>query len=657
MAREALTRARTTLRTPLVCLVATLLAWFILQNGLISRFDNALSDVLTFSDRQSATGRVALIVANARTVAKTGRFPIDRPTLARTLDQLREAGVGRVYIDVALYSPEDPAGDAELARAISRLGRQRVAVSMMRADWINSQEQRLRPLDIFARDAAIVSTDFLADADRRNRRIASGDAALPLSSAWLAGQERRPGEPLLVDFSVRADTLPRHEMSDVAAGAVAADAFRDRLVILGVEASSAVYAAQAPLQGRIGRADAIALGAETLMRGSTLVALPRSAALLLTFGATLLAALMMASVGAWRGLAIVIALAACWIYWLADAQKATGLILPVCLPIVSLLAAWQMLLFRGSALAAGIRRRITRLVGVGREALVAALDVVAEPALVLDPTGRIHAVNECFASGLGVPAKAGVEGALFQSLFADTAAAGAALDARAQRVELALRPQGARERWFEVRLRWVDSLSGPLAIARLHEVTETRARAAHLETLAFRDAMTGLYNRISFEASLKQFADASEPTPFAILLIDLDGFKQVNDTLGHHAGDRVLKDFARRLQSLTRAGDVAARLGGDEFAVLIENGDEAAACGLAERILDSVVEPFDLDGAPARVGASIGVALWPSHHDDASEALKLADAAMYLAKRQKPGYALHTSDGPRLMRSGRRHAA
>ena len=116
--------------------------------------------------------------------------------------------------------------------------------------------------------------------------------------------------------------------------------------------------------------------------------------------------------------------------------------------------------------------------------------------------------------------------------------------------------------------------------------------------------------------------------------MDLDRFKEINDTLGHHYGDLLLVELARRLESVLRPSDTVARLGGDEFGILVPeiSGDRSDLYDTIERILEAIEQPFQVDGLPLHVEASIGVARFPAHGDDVDVLLQRADVAMYLAK-------------------------
>lgn len=167
---------------------------------------------------------------------------------------------------------------------------------------------------------------------------------------------------------------------------------------------------------------------------------------------------------------------------------------------------------------------------------------------------------------------------------------------------------------------------------RTHDLEESRIDAQHR---AMHDELTGLGNRAMFEQRLDEALSRSRrhKSLLALLYIDLDRFKQVNDTLGHPAGDALIRQVARRLVAEVRGYDIVARLGGDEFAILIGEPDDLAAIdGICARIVAEIERPFDLSGSQAFIGASIGVAVAPSHGLDRTELTRKADIALYKAK-------------------------
>ena len=169
----------------------------------------------------------------------------------------------------------------------------------------------------------------------------------------------------------------------------------------------------------------------------------------------------------------------------------------------------------------------------------------------------------------------------------------------------------------------------------MRDITERKKTIEQMAYLAHYDSLTGLPNRALFHQRLQHALTIAERPgrSLEILFLDLDRFKNINDTLGHAAGDKVLKESASRLQSILRESDTVARLGGDEFVVLVENVDEPHRGGIiAEKILAAFVPPFMLDREQLAVSTSIGISSFPSDGADSETLLKKADIAMYRAK-------------------------
>ncbi len=170
-------------------------------------------------------------------------------------------------------------------------------------------------------------------------------------------------------------------------------------------------------------------------------------------------------------------------------------------------------------------------------------------------------------------------------------------------------------------------------VATHEDITERKASADRIERLAHYDSLTGLANRNLFKERIDEALASSrrlEPG-FAVLLLDLDKFKSVNDALGHQCGDALLKQVADRIKAQIRDADTAARIGGDEFAVIVAAMRDGAA-SLAERLVQAIAEPYHIDGHPVVIGCSIGLALVPEHGTRVDEILRNADLALYRSK-------------------------
>ena len=207
-----------------------------------------------------------------------------------------------------------------------------------------------------------------------------------------------------------------------------------------------------------------------------------------------------------------------------------------------------------------------------------------------------------------------------------------------------------------------------LIAAPFAAVWKGAAFSRNQEEVALHDLLTGLPNRRLFlERSADLLENAKPDDRFALLLVDLDGFKEVNDTMGHHAGDLLLREVGTRVRSVVGTHDVAARLGGDEFAILVP-GVADAATGLrrAAILRESLQAPFEVEGQVLTIDGSVGVSLAPDHGRDVGELLRCADIAMYVAKRSNLGVLVYVEEdededagegrGPGRGRAGRRTA-
>ncbi len=173
-------------------------------------------------------------------------------------------------------------------------------------------------------------------------------------------------------------------------------------------------------------------------------------------------------------------------------------------------------------------------------------------------------------------------------------------------------------------------------IVVIEDVTERKRSEQRIAFMAHHDVLTGLANRLAIMEKIEEAVarNRRRGDPFAVLLLDLDRFKHVNDTLGHAVGDALLRETAARLKASLRETDVLARLGGDEFAIVQDgdNNQRQAASALAERITEVISRPFYIDGNEVNIATSIGIALAPEHAANSDSLMKMADLALYRAK-------------------------
>ena len=203
--------------------------------------------------------------------------------------------------------------------------------------------------------------------------------------------------------------------------------------------------------------------------------------------------------------------------------------------------------------------------------------------------------------------------------------------------EYQIRRRGGEIIWVSESSRLVEGLEGERLIEGvLEDTTESKKSVLDLHYRATYDVLTNIPNRLLFFDRLEHSLARAKRynCGVAVLFLDLDGFKEVNDTYGHRAGDELLLQVAGRLRRRVRASDTLARLGGDEFGVLLERitGLESVV-NAAENVIAALSEPFHLGGQELRLGASVGVSLYPENATEASALVSRADSAMYAAKK------------------------
>jgi diguanylate cyclase (GGDEF)-like protein len=207
---------------------------------------------------------------------------------------------------------------------------------------------------------------------------------------------------------------------------------------------------------------------------------------------------------------------------------------------------------------------------------------------------------------------------------------------------------GDTPKWAQFRLAPVTTPRRAAGfIATVEDITVRRAWEAQLTYQASHDPLTGLANRRALLDTLSDLLAGSRDVDrqFALLFCDLNGFKRINDTLGHHAGDLVLVEVGRRLCVLAREHDLVSRIAGDEFVVLLQRiRDRSEAEAAAARYLSGLVSPVRVGGVDLPISASIGVAL-PDEADTPESLLRAADYAMYEAKNASRSRALHPTPG------------
>jgi diguanylate cyclase (GGDEF)-like protein/PAS domain S-box-containing protein len=330
-------------------------------------------------------------------------------------------------------------------------------------------------------------------------------------------------------------------------------------------------------------------------------------------------------------------------YMAAETGAASWTVLSAGLLLTGLLGALMLLI-------SGERDVIEKLVADrtarlrDREArLQAILDNAADAIITVDAHGLVVSANAATARLFGY-APQHLVGLTFGTLVPDSVDGDAHLAqlSRAPPENCVLEGRNARGEPFPLSISVAPVQMGreELFVCILRDLTEQQRAQERIHRLAHHDALTGLENRFALNVRLEQqLASARRHNePVAVLFIDLDHFKKINDSLGHAAGDKLLVGAAERMKDLLREVDTLARLGGDEFIIVLAGPlTPDSVTGVAVRVVESLSQPYQLGGATAHSGCSVGVALFPDDGEDASTLIRHADMAMYAAKREGRG--------------------
>jgi diguanylate cyclase (GGDEF)-like protein/PAS domain S-box-containing protein len=274
--------------------------------------------------------------------------------------------------------------------------------------------------------------------------------------------------------------------------------------------------------------------------------------------------------------------------------------------------------------------------------LDAALDNMSQGLCLFDSQNRLEVVNRRFFEIFGLSRDQVVPGISFREIL-DMSAARRDLDGSRQvlsdQAEVISRQKSGTHYYELSDGRIIASVYSPTTnggwVATFEDVTERRLAEAQIMHMARHDALTDLPNRVLFRERMEQALDRGEK--LAVLFVDLDRFKTVNDSLGHPVGDALLCAVTKRLKDAVRGSDTVARLGGDEFAIVQAGARPTDASELAARLIDAVSQPYDLLGQQIIIGASVGIAVAPTDGREPDQLLRNADMALYRAKSSGRG--------------------
>lgn len=621
----------------------------VLSTGWHGSLRNALTDLRFAWQSRDASGNVVVVAIDAPSIDQIGVWPWPRRLHAELLRRLDAAGAHDVAFDVDFSTPSDPASDEAFVGALREVGGSTILPSFKQPAPNGGAAHVNRPLRQFSNQSWPAVVNVAVESDGLVRRYPFGeklgDALMPSMAVVLAGQDVNGRPPFLLDFSIRAASIPAVSYVDVLRGDTATlGKLKDKKIVIGATALELGDRFSVPNGKIISGSILQALAAESILQ-NRMLRWTSDIGMILGLGAICL--LMMYS---WRrfapGIRVAILVAA------GVAAELVAALVQARWPLVIDTSLFHIAIIAYLTAIALDEIDFRSLLGRIAESRFHRIAMSLGDGLVCtDEEHRITVWNPGASAIFGyMPVE--IIGRPFETLCALPVDGGARPSMHDAARQALLVPGGAVVVEFEGRRKNGEtfpveaSFSGWQGTdgfqygAILRDISVRKREAECIRHLAEHDALTGLANRTMLHAGLADLISAAErrSSGVALLVLGLDGFQEINDMLGHSAGDVVLRAVAERLRREVVGQAVVARLSGDEFAIAIdcaEVGESIAA--FAERIAHAFDAPLAAGTRQHRVGISVGVAVYPEGGRTADDLLSNGHLALSRAKATRRG--------------------
>lgn len=628
----------------LIAAASVTAAFLTAQSELGQRINLAVRDVGVSMLRHEVASDIVIVGIDAKSLAELDEWPWPRRHHAELIETLASAAPRRLFLDIDFSSRSVAEDDERLRTALAAWPGADPVLPAFRQQQSSSVEQTLYtvPMEMLQPHVSIASVNLLPDVDGLVRhvdgRMAAGNA--PAVAAVLGGIGADLPPQIWIDYSIDPSSFVYLSYSDVLAQRVPAEYYADKTVLVGATAVELGDMLPVPLHRSLPGVVVQALALQSV-RGANLG--PPAAA---GYWAALAFLTLFVSYGlhrlTWRRNILLVAgviAAVCALGLFAYAALAyivDAVPLVIALIVAYLLSTVVTLraeTIRALVYAIGFRRRDALLKSI----VLSSTDSI----LCIDSSGYIRTANPAAAQLFGCPKRriGGLHIVRYLPLLGHTADPVSGLDALADSiVESTGRTASGEDFPVELSVSQVRLQDERLYTIIVRNISERKAQQRQLQFQATHDPLTSLPNRAALAAHLDaQLARLDANGQLALLMIDLDRFKEVNDTLGHNIGDYVLHEVAARMARIADQYGFIARIGGDEFALVTDRLDDVGRVDeVCRRLVDCLDQPVETCGIAIDVGLSIGIAL--SAGGDAESLFKQADVAMYSAKHNHSGF-------------------
>lgn len=613
----------------------------VISTGVLNSLEQRLSDAWFGIANIAPSGKTIIVTTDQAAARHGAGVHMSHRELAELLLKLDAAGVNRILIELGLADQTSDPDDEYLEQVFTRLG-PKISISLWAIVSGSGKEARWRRTRVderLARHATLTASDIALDYDAQVRKNGIENSGLPTlmsSAAWLSNTNAA-GKVFRIDFGIDLERLHVVDAETVLQRGAESGEFRGANVIVGSHSSTTGYGISVPHYRELRRPQITALATETLLLGRELRVAPAMVSSLGVVALAVLVALWCLRLNIVTGVGVVFGVASCAIGAGAQLQVSAGVIAPTASAITAALIGFAAAQVTAHPALERLRQAARAALGDIDLGLAGVLDSTPDGLLTFDGNGMLLSINSAARHLLGLDTIGKPGDYTLSGIFGPAAAAmlAATLTNQPTRVQTTIRRDGVECR-LELAMNATPTEQGCIGIATVRDVTEQQAQIDALKRIATRDALTGVLNRRAFDEVL-QASCAGAAAQGALLVCDLDGFKAVNDTLGHYAGDTLLREIANRMIQEAGPNAVVARLGGDEFAILVPRASETMAAMTAKRLVAAVSQPIKIGVRNATVGVSIGVAL-SSARTEPQALFDGADEAMYRAKRSRSGF-------------------